>query len=205
VHVQLFEAAQSGGSEEEMSTATATATNTAIPTGTWDVDPVHSRIGFAVKHMGVATVRGEFHDFEGRFEVGDDLASSKAYGTVRAASVNTRQEQRDGHLRSADFFDAEVHPELAFESTRIEQLDEDTLRIVGDLTLHGVSREVELEAELGGTEIGPEGEERIGLEATGKLSRADFGMKFNAALGSGNAVVSDKVKLVLDIAAIKRA
>ena len=183
--------------------STATITETAIPTGTWDVDAVHSRIGFAVKHMGVATVRGEFHDFEGRLEVGEDLASTKAYGTIKTASVNTRQEQRDDHLRSADFFDVEVHPELTFESTRIEQLDEDTLKIVGDLTLHGETREVELEAELGGTETGPQGEERIGLEVTGKLSRADFGMKFNAALGSGNAVVADKVKLVLDIAAVK--
>jgi polyisoprenoid-binding protein YceI len=185
--------------------STATVTKTGLPTGTWDVDTVHSRIGFAVKHMGVATVRGEFHDFEGRLEVGEDLASTKAYGTIKTASVNTRQEQRDDHLRSADFFEVDVHPELTFESTSIEQVDEDTLRIVGDLTLHGETREVELEAELGGTEIGPQGEERIGLEVTGKLSRADFGMKFNAALGSGNAVVSDKVKLALDIAAVKRA
>jgi polyisoprenoid-binding protein YceI len=185
--------------------STATITETAIPTGTWDVDAIHSRVGFAVKHMGVATVRGEFHDFEGYLEVGEDLASTKAYGTVKTASVNTRQEQRDDHLRSADFFDVEVHPELTFESTRIEQIDDETLRVVGDLTLHGVTREIELEAELGGTEIGPQGEERIGLEVTGKLSRGEFGMKFNAALGSGNAVVSDKVKLDLDIAAIKRA
>ena len=185
--------------------STATVSETSIPTGTWDVDAVHSRIGFAVKHMGVATVRGEFHDFEGRLEVGEDLASTKAYGTVKTASVNTNQGQRDDHLRSADFFDAEVHPDLTFESTRIEQVDEDTLKIVGDLTLHGETREVELEAELGGSEVGPQGEERIGLEVTGKLSRADFGMKFNAALGSGNAVVSDKVKLALDIAAVKRS
>jgi polyisoprenoid-binding protein YceI len=185
--------------------STATVTDTAIPTGTWDIDPIHSRVGFAVKHMGVATVRGEFQDFEGRLEVGEDLASSKVYGTVKVASVSTNQDQRDEHLRSADFFDAETHPELTFESTRIEQVDDDTLKIVGDLTLHGETREIELEAELGGTEVGPNGEDRIGLEATGKLSRADHGMKFNAALGSGNAVVSDKVKLALDIAAIKRS
>lgn len=185
--------------------STATITRTGVPTGTWDVDPVHSRIGFAVKHMGVATVRGEFRDFEGGLEVGEDLASARAYGTIRAASVSTNHAQRDGHLHSADFFDVESFPELTFESTRIEQIDEDTLRIVGDLTLHGETREIELEAELGGTEVGPNGEDRIGLDVTGKLSRADFGMRFNAALGSGNAVVSDKVKLALDIAAIKRS
>lgn len=186
-----------------MSTA-ATATEHQIPAGTWSLDPSHSKIGFSVKHMGVATVRGEFRDFEGTLEVGDDLASTKAYGSIRAASVDTRQEARDEHLRSGDFFDADAHPDLTFESTRIEAIDEETLSIVGDLSLHGETREVELEAEIGGTDVGPEGEDRVGLEVTGKLSRADYGMKFNAALGSGNAVVSDKVKLALDIAAIRQ-
>lgn len=182
----------------------ATATKTPIPTGTWVVDPVHSKVGFAVKHMGVTTVRGEFGEFEGTLEVGEDLSSVKAVGTVQAASVDTRQEQRDEHLRSADFFDAESNPELRFESNSIEAVDEDSFRIAGDLTMNGTTREVELEAELGGTEVGPDGEDRAGLEVTGKLSRSDFGMKFNAALGSGNAVVADKVKLALDIAAVKQ-
>jgi polyisoprenoid-binding protein YceI len=185
--------------------STATITETGIAAGTWDVDTVHSRIGFAVKHMGVATVRGEFHEFEGHLEIGEDLASTRAWGTVKTASVNTRQEQRDGHLRSADFFDAENYPEIRVESTRIERIDDETLRILGDITIRGETREIELEAELGGAEVGPEGEDRIGLEATGRLSRADFGMRFNAALGSGNAVVADKVKLALDIAAVKRS
>lgn len=188
-----------------MSTATATATKELIPTGTWAVDTAHSKVGFSVKHMGVATVRGEFRDFEGTLELGDNLASARAYGTVKSASVDTNQGQRDDHLRSPDFFDAEGHPDLTFESTRIEAIDEDTIRIVGNLELHGETREIELEAELGGAEVGPEGEDRIGLEVTGQLKRSDYGMKFNAALGSGNAVVSDKVKLALDIAAVKQA
>ena len=102
---------------------TATLTRTAIPTGTWTIDPVHSKVGFAVKHMGVATVRGEFREFEGTIEFGEDLDSSRVYGTVKSASVYTGQEQRDEHLRSADFFDAGTHPELRFESTRIEAID----------------------------------------------------------------------------------
>jgi len=183
--------------------STATATRTPIPTGTWSVDPAHSKVGFAVKHMGVATVRGEFRGFEGTIEIGDDLASSRAYGTAQAASIDTSQEQRDEHLRSADFFDAESNPELRFESKRIEAVDEETLRVVGDLSLNGVTREVELEAEVLGTGLGASDEERLGLEATGQISRRDFGMKFNAALGSGNAVVADKVRLALDIAAVK--
>lgn len=182
---------------------TALLTRTQVPTGTWTVDPAHSKIGFAVKHMGVATVRGEFRQFEGTFEVGEDLAGSRAYGTVRAASVDTNQPQRDEHLRSADFFSAEQYPELRFESSRIEAVDEDTLRIIGELSMNGVTREVELHAEIGGTEVGSQGEDRIGLEITGQISRREFGMKFNAALGSGNAVVADKVKLALDIAAVR--
>ena len=190
-----------------MATATApapTITRTGIPTGTWSVDPVHSKVGFAVKHMGVATVRGEFREFEGTLEIGDDLESARAHGTVKAASVDTNQEQRDEHLRSADFFDAKNHPELRFESKRIEALDDETLRIVGELTMNGVTRELELHAEIIGAGRGAADEERVGLEVTGQLSRRDYGIRFNAALGSGNAVVADKVRLELDIAAVKQ-
>jgi len=184
--------------------ATATITRTEIPTATWAVDQAHSKVGFAVKHMGIATVRGEFGKFEGTLDIGEDLSEARAYGTVKVASVDTNQPQRDEHLRSADFFDAETYPELRFESTSIEQVDEDTFSITGELTLHGVTCELELTAEFQGTEIGTQDEERIGLEITGQLSRSDYGMKFNAALGSGNAVVSDEVKLALDIAAVKQ-
>ncbi|MDP9228181.1 MAG: YceI family protein [Actinomycetota bacterium] len=184
---------------------TTTPIRTSIPTGTWSVDPAHSKVGFAVKHMGVATVRGEFNEFEGTLEIGDDPAEVRAYGTVKAASVDTNQAQRDEHLRSPDFFNSEQHPEISFESKQLEPVGEDSYRIVGDLSLNGVTREIELEAELGGTEIGPQGEERIGLEVTGQLSRRDYEVKFDAALGSGNAVVADKVNLVLDIAAVKQS
>jgi polyisoprenoid-binding protein YceI len=187
-----------------MTTATATATRTSLPTGTWAIDPVHSKVGFAVKHMGVATVRGEFRDFEGTIEIGEDLESSHAHGTVKAVSVNTNNEQRDEHLRSPDFFAVGDNPELRFESKRIEAIDDESLRIIGDLTINGVTREQELTAEILGTGLGASDEERLGLEVTGELSRKEFGMKFNAALGSGNAVVADKVKLELDVAAIKQ-
>ena len=185
-------------------TTTATPTRTAIGAGTWAVDPAHSRVGFAVKHMGVATVRGEFREFEGTLEIGEDLSTARAYGTVKTASVDTNQPQRDEHLRSPDFFDVERYPEMRFESTRIEQIAEDAFRIIGDLTLHGITREIELEAELVGSGTGASDEQRIGLEVTSELSRSDYQMKFNAALGSGNAVVADKVRLELDLAAIKQ-
>src|SRR6202000_2391210 len=110
---------------------------------------------------------------------------------------------RDEHLRSADFFEVEKYPEITFSSTSIEKVDDETVKITGDLTLHGETHPVELDAEIGGVETGPEGETRTGLEVTGTLSRKEWGMHFNAALGSGNAVVSEKVKLTLDTAAVR--
>ena len=181
------------------------STTTSVPAGTWTADVAHSKVGFTVKHMGIANVRGEFKDFSGSLEVGDDLANAKASGVIKVASVDTAEEQRDAHLRSADFFDAEAHPEMAFESTKIEPLDEETFRITGDLTLHGVTKEVVLHAEVQGTDTDPWGNERVGLEITGQLSRGDYGMTFNQALGSGNLLVSDKVKLALDVSAVKQA
>jgi polyisoprenoid-binding protein YceI len=178
-------------------------TATIAPTGTWNVDPAHSRVGFSVKHLGIATVRGTFSEFEGTLEIGEDLATAKAYGTVKTASVNTNEAGRDDHLRTADFFDVEKYPEITFASTSIEPIDEDSLKIVGNLTIKDVTNEVELVAELGGTEVDPWGNDRVGLEAVGKISRGDFGMKFDMALGSGNVVVGDKVTLNLDISAVR--
>ena len=178
-------------------------TRTVLPTGTWSVDPAHSNVEFSVKHLGIATVRGAFNEFEGSFEVGED-GSARARGTIEVASIDTNEDKRDAHLRSEDFLHAEVHPQLSFESTEIRPLDEDTFLIHGDLTMRGVTRPIVLEAELQGTEIDPWGNERVALEARGQLNRRDWNMTFNQALGSGNMLVSDKIKLSLDISAIKR-
>jgi polyisoprenoid-binding protein YceI len=182
-----------------------TSLPTVVPTGTWSIDPAHSKVGFAVKHMGIATVRGEFQEFEGTLEIGEHLTSAKAHGTVKVASVDTNESQRDDHLRSPDFFDAQQYPELRFESTRVEALDDEEFRITGNLTIHGVTNEIVLHADVQGTDIDPWGNERVGLEITGQLSRGDYDMKFNQALGSGNMLVADKVKLALDISAVKQA
>lgn len=182
---------------------TGTLTRTGIPTGTWKVDKAHTRVGFAVRSLGISTVRGEFSEFDGALEIGQDLADSRAYGRVAAASVETHQTRRDEHLRSTDFLSTESHPELTFRSKAIERVEDDTFRVIGDLSINGVTNEVELTAELGGIETGPEGEERIGLEVTGQVSRTAFAMKFLAALGS--AVVADKVQIVIDVTAVKEA
>ena len=181
------------------------AAPTTIPTGTWNADPSHSKVGFAVKHMGIANVRGEFTEYSGTLEIGEDLSSARVSGSAKVASVKTGEDQRDVHLRSPDFFDAEQFPELTFESTRLERLDDEEYSITGNLTIHGVTREVVLHAELEGADTDPWGNERIALEITGKISRGDFDMKFNQALGSGNLLVADKVSLLIDISAVKQA
>ena len=176
---------------------------TNLPTGTWTVDPVHSSVEFQVKHLGIATVKGQFTEFQGTLESGPDGA--KAYGTVKVASVDTREPQRDEHLRSADFFEVERFPRIAFQSTAIRPLDDDEFEIDADLTIHGVTRPVTLKAVFEGAETDPQGNDRVGVSASTQINRSDYDMKFNAALGSGNLVVSDKVKILVEVSAVKQA
>ncbi len=189
-----------------MSTAEQTITQAVqapLPVGTWKVDPVHSSVEFQVKHLGIATVKGQFKEFEGTLEVQPD--GVRAYGTVNVDSVDTRDPQRDAHLRSPDFFDAEKFPEITFQSTSVRPIDDESFAIEGDFTIHGVTRPLELTATLEGTETDHEGNPRVGLSASAQINRSDYGMKFNMALGSGNVVVGDKVKITLEISAVKAA
>lgn len=173
---------------------------TAIPAGTWTVDLDHTTVGFTCRHAGVANVRGGFGEFSGAIDVAPD-GTVAARGTVAVASVDTGVHQRDDHLRSADFFDAERHPEMTFVSRQVIVEGEDVL-VRGDLTLRGVTRELELRGELGGPGVDDEGSTRVGLSLRGELSRAAYGMRFNHALGGGNVLVADKVKLELEVSAV---
>jgi len=161
-------------------------------------------VGFSVKHLGIATVRGTFETFEGALVVGDDLASGRISGTIEAASVNTQEPQRDEHLRSADFFDAAEYPKIGFAADVLSQRDQEEFDIKGELTMHGVTRPITLRAVVQGLETDPWGQERVGIEITGQLSRGEYGMKFNQVLGSGNVLVSDTVKISLDVSAVKQ-
>jgi polyisoprenoid-binding protein YceI len=191
-----------------MSTASATQAPTApvsatpLPFGTWKVDPVHSSVEFHVKHLGIATVKGQFKEFEGTLEVGPDGAT--ASGTVEVASVDTREPARDEHLRSADFFEAESFPRISFRSTAIRAIDDDEFEIDAELTIHGVTRAVTLKAVFEGEETDHQGNERVGVSASAQINRSDYDIKFNAALGSGNLVVADKVKILVDVSAVKQ-
>src|SRR5215211_3423075 len=179
------------------------ATPTGLPAGTWNVDPVHSSVEFQVRNMGIVTVKGFFGDFEGAIELGDEPESSRATGKVRTASVHTRSEKRDEHLRSADFFDVDAHPEIRFESTRIEIREEGAFRVVGDLTIKGVTSEVEVDARLEGTTLDPWGGERIGISATGEVDRRDFGLEWDVRTPTNVPLASHKVRIELHLGAVR--
>jgi polyisoprenoid-binding protein YceI len=180
----------------------ATRTAPLIPTGAWTVDPGHSSVQFSVKHMGIANVRGKFTEFEGTLDMKERLSDCRARGTVKVASIDTGESDRDDHLRSPDFFDVEQFPEIAFESTHVEAIDDESSRVTGNLTMHGITKEIKLDVLIQGTDTDPWGKTRAGLEVIGTLNRGDFDMKFNQALGSGNVLVGDKVKMALEISAV---
>jgi polyisoprenoid-binding protein YceI len=182
---------------------TTTLSRIGVPAGTWKIDKTQTRVGFAAKQLWFSTVRGEFRKFDGTLEIGEDLAEARAYGRIDATSIDTNLARRDEHLRSTDFLSAEHHPELTFRSKAIEAVDDQSFRVIGDLSINGMTNEVELTAELGGIETGEGGEERLGLEVTGEVSRKAFAMTFLSALGS--AGVADKVEIVIDAEAVKEA
>jgi polyisoprenoid-binding protein YceI len=171
--------------------------NVAIPAGTWKVDPAHSRVEFSIRHMGIASIRGSFADFDGTIDGGDEPRIS---GAIRVASVDTRDEARDGHLQSPDFFDAGRHPEITFASSRFEDG-----KVVGDLTIRGVTREVELDARVTGAGTDPWGNERLGLELEGEIDRHDFGVSWNTPLPTGGLLLGDTVRLTAGFSAVKEA
>ena len=183
---------------------TATSITTTVPgyvAGTWTIDPVHSEVGFSVRHMMVSKVRGKFTRFSGQLVTGADPASSAVTAEIDMASIDTGNEQRDGHIRSADFFEVESYPTMTYRSTGV-RVEGGEYILDGDLTLKGVTKSVPLSLELNGFGPDPYGGTRAGFTATGDINRRDFGVNFNAALETGGAVVADKVALHLEIEAI---
>lgn len=174
-------------------------------TGTWDMDPAHTRLGFAARHAMVATVRGNFGIFSGVIEIDQaDPSRSGAEVEIDAASISTGNEQRDQHLRSADFLDVENHPTLTFRSTRAEAVDSDTYRLSGELTIKGQSQPVTIELDFQGSSPDPFGNTRAGFEGRATINRKDFGLTFNVAIEGGGVLLGDKVKIELDVSAIRR-
>lgn len=173
-------------------------------TGDYTIDPAHSSIGFTVRHAMVTNVRGSFGEHEGTLKLdGSDPANSAASIDVKIASVDTGIADRDGHLVSGDFFDAEKFPLMTFRSTAAEQLGGDTYRVTGDLTIKDVTRPLAIDLEFNGSATDVYGNERVGFEGSADILRSDWGLTWNAALETGGVMVSDKVKLNFDISAIK--
>ena len=179
---------------------TAIATLNTLTSGTWTIDPTHTEVGFVARHLMVSKVRGSFTDVSGTVTVAEDIAASVADVVIKTASVSTGTPDRDAHLRSADFFDAETFPEMTFVSTGF---DGDTL--TGDLTIKDVTKPVTLDVEFNGVATDPWGNEKAGFEATADINRTDWNLNWNAALEKGGVLVSEKIKLVLDVQLAKQA
>jgi polyisoprenoid-binding protein YceI len=175
-------------------------------TNSWNIDATHSGINFSIRHMVVSKVRGRFTRYSGTVGLDDgDLTRSVVDVTIDASSVDTGTPQRDTHLRSADFFDADKYPELRFQSRRIEKIEASRYRVVGDLTIRDVTREVSLDVEYGGRARDPWGNERIGFIATTSLDRKDFGLQWNQVLEAGGVLVGDRVDVELEVQAVRAA
>lgn len=180
-----------------MTTATALE---GLTTGTWNVDPAHTEVGFVARHLMVTKVRGQFKDVEGTVNVAEELGASTANVSVKLASIDTGSADRDAHLRSADFFDIENHPVMTFVSTAF---DGDTL--TGDLAIRGVSRPVTFQVEYNGVAVDPWGQTKAGFEAEAEINRKDWGLEWNVAIEGGGVLVSDKIKIQLDVQLLKQA
>jgi polyisoprenoid-binding protein YceI len=174
-----------------------------IPAGTYAVDPAHSNVGFAVRHMGIATVRGSFKSFEGAVDATGD--APRLQGTVEVASIDTGEENRDAHLLAPDFFDAQQYPQISFHSTATEAGPDGTIKLVGEITIKGVTKPIELTGVVAENGQDPWGNERIGLELEASIDRREFDLKWNQTLPNGNLLVANDVKLLVSVSAVKGA
>jgi polyisoprenoid-binding protein YceI len=176
-------------------------TITQIPTGVYNVDPAHSNVGFEVRHMGIATVRGKFASFEGKLDASSDAPVLE--GSVTVDSVDTGEENRDGHLKSPEFFDGAQYPQITFRSTGTEPAEDGQIRLEGDITIKGITKPIELTGTVAENGQDPWGNERVGLEVEGKIDRREFDLNWNQTLPNGNLLVSNEVKLLVSVSAVK--
>lgn len=177
--------------------------STILTPGTYSIDAAHTTVEFAVRHMMISTVKGNFADVKGTVVV-PESGEPTVEATIAVASIDTRNDQRDTHLRSADFFDAEKYPEMRFKSTNVRRTG-DGYALTGNLTIKGVTRPITLAVKEEGAGVDPWGNQKVALSATGKFNRGDFGLTWNAALETGGVLVSDEVKISIDAQLVKQA
>jgi polyisoprenoid-binding protein YceI len=182
-------------------TDTGTVTIPGYVAGTWSIDPVHTEVGFAARHMMVSKVRGRFRTFSGQIVTGENPLDSSVTAEIDLSSIDTGNEQRDAHIKSADFFEVETYPTMTYQSTGVRQ-HRDGYIVDGKLTLKGVTKDVPLTLELNGFGPDPYGGTRAGFSATAEINRRDFGVNFTAVMETGGAVVSDKITIHLEIEAV---
>jgi polyisoprenoid-binding protein YceI len=171
--------------------------------GTWDIDPLHTEIGFSVRHLMVSKVRGRFTRFEGSFVTAPDPLDSSATATIDMTSIDTNNPTRDDDLRSSNFFEVDQHPQMTYQSTGVRMEGEDVL-LDGDLTAHGVTRQVRLRVEVNGFGADPYGNQRSGYTATGTINRSDFGLTFNVPLDGGGVMIGDRIDITIEVEGILR-
>jgi polyisoprenoid-binding protein YceI len=176
---------------------TTETTTSALAAGEWTIDPTHSEVGFTVRHLGLSKVRGRFSTFEGTLTIGEDQLASSVKAAIDLSSIDTNNEQRDGHLQSADFFGVEANPTMTFESTEVSEHS-----LSGNLSVNGVTKPVVLDLEFHGVTTDPYGATRSGFSASGQILRSEFGISFNAPAGLDGMLVSDKVTIELEIEAL---
>jgi polyisoprenoid-binding protein YceI len=172
-----------------------------IPTGVYNVDPAHSNVGFEVRHMGIATVRGKFGGFQGQIDATGEAPVLE--GTVEVATIDTGEENRDGHLQAPDFFDAESHPQISFHSTATELGGDGSIKLAGEITIKGITKPIELTGAIAANGEDPWGNERVGLELETAIDRREFDLKWNQTLPNGNLLVANEVKLLVSVSAVK--
>jgi polyisoprenoid-binding protein YceI len=172
----------------------------------WALDPTHSELVFKVKHLMIANVKGEFREFEAEISAaGDEFNNASVRATINASSIFTNSDDRDAHLKGADFFDVEHHKEIKFLGTSFKKTDDENYELTGALTIKGISKEVKLHVEFGGITKDPWGNEKAGFSLTGKINRKDWGLNWNATLEAGGVLVSDEVKINAEVQFVKKS
>ena len=171
---------------------------------TWQLDPTHSELGFKVKHLMITNIKGEFRNFSAEID-GEDFSKAAISATIDTSSIFTNEDNRDAHLKNADFFDIDNHKEMTFKGSSLNKIDDENFELTGMLSIKGISKEIKLDVEYGGTSTDPWGNEKMGFSINGKINRSDYGLNFNAALETGGFLLGEEVKISADLQFVKKS
>jgi polyisoprenoid-binding protein YceI len=170
---------------------------------TWQLDPTHSELGFKVKHLMITNIKGEFRNFSAEID-GEDFSKAAISATIDTSSIFTNEDNRDAHLKNADFFDIDNHKEMTFKGSSLNKIDDENFELTGMLSIKGISKEIKLGVEYGGTSTDPWGNEKMGFSINGKINRSDYGLNFNASLETGGFLLGEEVKISADLQFVKK-